>query len=150
MKTYRQLDFKHAHGLTSSEMKHLRDTVLTPKQWWKQGPSILWRQDAQDALEAAVAGNTPSIAPECPTIDQTQDLDTVPTKTPQSDPEPSSRKVERDSIQVTVVGIAKNPKFVYVNLHGRRVPIRVGVKAARRLSGKKINVIQTETSYEPV
>lgn len=54
------------------------------------------------------------------------------------------------TLEVRVIQLAKNPRFVYADLEGNRIAVAVPQKISARLQGKIIRVIATDNADETV
>ena len=134
MTKIKQSDFMKKHGIKPNEIKAIRDQHLAPADWWKEGVVIYWSQDAADAVESelfATAGNSREERPE------------------------PARAIVEQSIEVRVMKLAKNPRFVYADRDGIRISVACHPKFSKRIVGKRVRVKiseidgQTFYHYDP-
>ena len=77
-------------------------------------------------------------------LDEEEDFTTPAPRTPaKAIPTPLTKK-----LSVRVIQLAKNPRFVYCDLDGNRIPVAVPQKIAAKLQGKLIDVIATDGADE--
>lgn len=123
----KQKEFAEKHGISPLDIRKFRDKHLDHSEWRKVGVTIYWSKDAADRIES----NVFSAPADQPSI-----------------PEESTH----ETTIARVIKQARNPRYVYADLHGRRISVFAG-KFAARLNGKTITVRSTEDpeiyNYEP-
>jgi hypothetical protein len=123
MTKIKQANFMKKHGIKPNEIKAIRDQHLAPADWWKEGVVIYWSQDAVEAVEAELFQTAgPQVATRL---------------------EPARAIVEQ-SMEVRVVKLANNPRFVYADLDGIRISVACHPKFSKNIVGKKVRVKVSE------
>jgi hypothetical protein len=147
MKKYKQYDFQSEHRINPKRMRTLREKTLKPKEWWKDGVTVWWTEAAQAKMLAAIGK-----APECPQIHPDEPDGTSPTDDVASDSGASSRNsgpTDENTILAKVHGVAKNPRYVYVSVDGKKVAVRAD-KYPSKMVGKTISLKRNGQEYERV
>ena len=108
-------------GIQLPALKQWREENLVKgEDWWKEGVPIFWTPEAAErAIQHFTGGK-------------------------QEEPEPKqSASVILESselLTLNVIQLARNPRFVYANLNGKKVPVRCEKKRQRKLLKKPIQV----------
>lgn len=127
-KTVPQKEAMQRLGLLPNEVKAFRNEHLTENvDWWKDGVSVIWTEEAVEAAEAILRGGK-------------DDSSTLPDSTARDNMEGNSVQ----AVAVRVLAICKNPRFVMAGLNGNKIHIECGQKMARRIVGKTVRVIAQE------
>jgi hypothetical protein len=126
-KKVRQSEAMERLKIHHTKITAIRDKFLTEDiDWWREGATIFWTQDAVDTVEAGLTGEQPE---------------------PQ--PEPATEAPE--TVNVRVLKLCKNPRYFYANLAGERIHVSCPAKYAHRILGKtvpvKVTVVDGQTSY---
>lgn len=144
--TYKQYDFMREHGINPKRMRSLRESTLTKKEWWKDGVTVYWNEAANAKMLNAIG-----IAPECPQIDQNVPDEQVLKTEPATDCGASSCDSggSGGEIKATVVCVAKNTRYVYVDVDGKRVSVKAD-RHPERMIGKTILLRKDGQEYQRV
>ena len=116
----RQSEFVEKYKIRQSQIATLRNDYLTEgTDWWSEGRAIYWTPEAAQKILGAI--NQAIVEDPLPTDDEGQ------------------------LISIRIIGLAKNPKFVYGDLNGNRISILAG-KHSKRIIGKKV-IVKTGDPY---
>jgi hypothetical protein len=147
MTKYKQYDFQSENRINPKRMRTLREKTLKPKEWWKDGVTVWWTEAAQAKMLAAIGK-----APECPQIHRDDPEDTVQADGDVIDSGASSRNsgpTDENAIRAKVYGVAKNPRYVYVSVDGKKVAVQAD-KYPSKMVGKTISLKRNGQEYERV
>jgi hypothetical protein len=168
----RQSDFMRDHNIPVNAIRAIRDEQLQPGEWWKEGATIYWTEEAAQRVAASLEQPTPQTdeqdqegqpgfqeqpeaplpLPEVPTgADACADTESVG-----SDPQPpapaeeeAQAPVKAATLTVRVLKRARNYRFVYASLDGERVSVLCPKKGRKNIVGKNVQVSRQIVAGEP-
>jgi hypothetical protein len=148
----RQSEFAEKHGLTSPQVVELRRLYLNEgTDFWSEGRAIFWSEDAATMVESLFSPSTgiPTDPELPPTAEMPEEMSMdSPTETVVPD-EPTAENVPAEvPLTVRVTKRARNYAFVYAELNGERIAVKVGKKSRKNLVGKTVNVIRENVNDE--
>lgn len=167
IKKIRQSEFMAEHGILPIDIRDIRDKHLDPGDWWKEGATIYWSQEAADRVKAALFPH--SEEPTTQTDEQDQEGYTgiqEPVETPLPLPEvpvgenppediesvvsdsehvelaeaETQAPVTSDILTVRVLKRARNYRYVYASLDGERIAVQCPKKGRKNIVGKNVSV----------
>jgi hypothetical protein len=168
----RQSDFMQDHNILPRDIRTIRDEHLLLADWWKEGATIYWTEEAAQRVAASLEKPTPQ------TDEQDQEghpgfqrqpetplpLPEVPTgEEACADPEPvgidpqlpapaeeeTEAPVKASTLTVRVLKRARNYRFVYASLDGERVSVLCPKKGRKNIVGKTVQVSREIIAGEP-
>lgn len=115
----KQAEIAEELGLRPSAVKGWRDkNLVRGEDWYKDGVTVYWTQEAAAAFRAA-ANVRPAIEP----------------------PEPPAVAVE--TLTMRIIGVARNARYAHGDLNGNRVSVFCARVKPARLVGKTVTVEAT-------
>lgn len=155
-----QKEFAEKHGILPVRMKGFRNKHLSPDEWEKKGISIYWKREAVERVERMLAGD---VEPE-----PDRDLDELTERlagfdfSPENNPDAipcevahtdegrtftipvilcdSTPNIPQSTINVRVIGLARNSRYVYADSDGQRIEVKLDGKARPNMVGKLLCV----------
>lgn len=121
------MDFMREHGVSPNHITKLRADNLTAEEWWTEGRTIWWRQDAAERVADRMKAEAKAEAVAVVDEDETD--------------EPSDEDV---TITVLIIKPARNKCYAYAGLDGDRIAVRCRARDRARIIGKRVMVKVTD------